>query len=171
MSERFRALLNQARLVPPNATAVEEALAGGNAVFVASANAQSLALGAPLTAAADLPSPQGPLPLRLLSLPKEEPAVVATAETVELALSESSQAASLPLASGQDLGQRSRATELVRGEGALEEILACFQMLGRWMKLPYRRTALKRSCAMPCAGARRPICNCWGNWPRVWACT
>ena len=71
---------------------------------------------------------------------------MATVESVELALSESSQAASQPLASGQDLGRSGAAQqlELVRGEGALEEILACFQMLGRWMKLPYRRDSIEK---------------------------
>ena len=144
--ERFRALLNQALLLPPTPAAVEEALAGGQSVFLASATSQSLPLGAPLTAAADLPIPQGPLPQRLISLPGEEPVVVATTETVELALSESSQPASRPLASGLDLGQGGEVQqlELVRGEGALEEILACFQMLSRWMKLPYRRDSIEK---------------------------
>ena len=85
--ERFRALSNQAQLLPPTPAAVEEALAGGQSVFLASAPSQSLPLGAPLTAAADLPIPQGPLPQRLICLPGEEP-VLATSETVELALSE-----------------------------------------------------------------------------------
>ena len=146
VAERFRALLDHARLVAPTTAAVEQALAGSQAVFMASANCQNLPLGAPITAAADLPSPQGPLPLRLLSLPEKEPVVVVTAETVDLTLSESSQPASQPLASGQDLGQSGavQQLELVRGEGALEEILACFQMLGRWMKLPYRRDSIEK---------------------------
>ena len=105
VTERFQALLDQARLVAPTSAAVEQALNSGQAVFLASANSQSLSLGAPLTAAADLPSPEGPLPVRLLSMPEEEPVVIATTETVELALSDSSQAASQPLATGQDLGR------------------------------------------------------------------
>ena len=146
VAERFRALLDQARLVPPTPASLDQALASGQAVFLASANGQTLPLGAPLTAAADLPIPQGPLPLRLLSLPEADPVVVATVETVELALSETSQPATRPLASGQDLGQGGplQQLELVRGEGALEEILACFQMLGRWMNLPYRRDSIEK---------------------------
>ena len=48
-----------------------------------------------MTAAADLPGPKGPLPLRLLSFPKTE-SVEATVETTEITVIDDAEAASSP---------------------------------------------------------------------------
>ena len=34
--------------------------------------------------------------------------------------------------------------QLIRGEGALEETLACFQMLAMQMKLPFRKDSIEK---------------------------
>lgn len=48
--------------------------------------------------------------------------------------------------SSLDLGQdrSDRGLTLVRGNGPLEETLACFQMLGKLLELPYRRDAVDK---------------------------
>ena len=45
-----------------------------------------------------------------------------------------------------DLGaaDRSRGLQLVRARGTLDETLACFQMLGQMLELPYRRDAIDK---------------------------
>ena len=44
-----------------------------------------------------------------------------------------------------DLGQRDRPSfTLLRGNGPLEETLACFQMLAAELKLPFRRDAIDK---------------------------
>ena len=52
----------------------------------------------------------------------------------------------MPLSSALDFGQQNpaRSLELVEGEGTLEEILACFQMLGKLLKLPFRRDSIEK---------------------------
>ena len=52
----------------------------------------------------------------------------------------------LPLSSALDFGQQNLATEivLIEGEGTLEEILACFQMLGKMLDLPFRRDSIEK---------------------------
>jgi ATP-binding cassette subfamily B protein len=50
-----------------------------------------------------------------------------------------------PLASGLDLGDRhQKPFRLLRGEGPLEETLACFQMLAAELELPFRRDAIEK---------------------------
>ena len=140
----------QARLVPP----VSEALAALPIEFsllAASHNLVDHPLGAALNPRQGVPAATPPLPPRLIALPAELLAPVAPMVEAELmpegsgSGSGQSGGSNPPLASGLDLGQRDRtALQLLRGNGPLEETLACFQMLAAELKLPFRRDAIEK---------------------------
>lgn len=124
------------------------ALQDGDELLLASANVPDLAIGSVLAAAEALPQPRPPLPLRLLAL-APAPAVAPSPDSTQAGQ------AIVPIeavAGGQaqpsslDLGQEraDRHLTLVRGSGPLEETLACFQMLGKLLELPYRRDAVDK---------------------------
>jgi len=146
--------VQSAQLLVPAEAEVQRALADGLSVFVASANGSS-SIGEHLKGDASLPEVAGPLPLRLIALSQDSlqtlrgglPAGDAGAIAVEsLALSDHAAEGGAPLATGMDLGRSGplQSLQLVRGEGVLEEILACFQMLGRLMNLPFRRDSIEK---------------------------
>ncbi|MFM7361970.1 MAG: peptidase domain-containing ABC transporter [Cyanobium sp.] len=130
--------------------------AGDECVLVASANLPAVPLGSPLRAAASA-KPRPPLPLRLVVVPAEvlapatppagSGAIAGSGGTAsgEPAAEETAEGAA-PLPTSLDLGQpnRSRGLQLVRARGVLDETLACFQMLGRLLELPYRRDSVEK---------------------------
>jgi len=113
-------------------------------VWMASCNGISQGYGS-VVAKGGLPDCEGPLPLRLIALPKD----VLVSDGLkpvgeELSFSEVVQAGA-PLASGLDLGgEGNRRFRLVRAEGVLEETLACFQMVALELELPFRRDAVEK---------------------------
>ena len=151
--EAWRELHGQARLVPPSQAALRN---WPDAVLLhaASNNLVDQPLGAQLDPAAGVPASRGPLPPRLIALPQAAAlALVSPAgESAPAGLEPASAAqapvpaqAQAPLASGLDLGQRDRPELLLlRGQGPLEETLACFQMLAAQLKLPFRRDAIEK---------------------------
>ncbi|MBW4529640.1 MAG: peptidase domain-containing ABC transporter [Aphanothece saxicola GSE-SYN-MK-01-06B] len=120
------------------------ALQDGEELLLASANVPDLAIGTVLAAAEALPQPRPPLPLRLLALAPAAapPPVTAGADEAVVPI----EAGGLAQPSSLDLGQdrADRGLTLVRGNGPLEETLACFQMLGKLLELPYRRDAVDK---------------------------
>ncbi len=147
--EKLERLRRRARAVPPP-TDGSIALQDGEDLLLASANVPGLAIGSPLDPAQPLPLPRPPLPLRLLAVAKApeadpEPDGAGNGEPEAPV-----EAAAVPAASLQpsslDLGQETadRHLTLVRGQGPLEETLACFQMLGKLLELPYRRDAVDK---------------------------
>jgi ATP-binding cassette subfamily B protein len=149
-----------ARLVPATQAGLAE-LPPGMSVLVASNNIESHPLGARLDPASGVPTSRPPLPPRLIALPadlfKPVPgtapspdrnglAELGSADTGREELATYAEAVALPpLASGLDLGQRDRPSfTLLRGNGPLEETLACFQMLAAELKLPFRRDAIDK---------------------------
>ena len=145
--------LAQARLVEPTAAALA-AVQPEERLVAASNNLRSAGLGALLDPDAGLPEVQGPLPARLLVLPLElapeesmEPAAALALATLMApgAASAELSEGEPPLASGLDLGSRDRPSfRLIRGDGPLEVVLACFQMLSAELKLPFRRDAIEK---------------------------
>ncbi len=124
------------------------ALQDGEELLLASANVPDLAIGSLLAAAEGLPQPRPPLPLRLLAL-APAPAVASTpaiSQTAQAIVPIEADAGGLAQPSSLDLGQEraDRGLVLVRGSGPLEETLACFQMLGKLLELPYRRDAVDK---------------------------
>jgi ATP-binding cassette subfamily B protein len=157
VSVGLRAVTQQAlalaRLVEPTAAALA-AVQPEERLVAASNNLRTAGLGALLDPDAGIPEVQGPLPARLLVLPLElapeesmEPAAALALATL-MAPGEGSAEPSEggpPLASGLDLGSRDRPSfRLIRGDGPLEVVLACFQMLSAELKLPFRRDAIEK---------------------------
>ncbi|WP_216912441.1 MULTISPECIES: peptidase domain-containing ABC transporter [unclassified Synechococcus] len=146
--EKLERLRHRARAVSPDDGAVT--LLDGEELLLASANVPDLAIGSVLNPTEPLPQARPPLPLRLVALapaPAEDPApkpIGAEAggpgEPIE------AEAGGLAQPSSLDLGQEraDRHLTLVRGNGPLEETLACFQMLGKLLELPYRRDAVDK---------------------------
>ncbi|MFU8885138.1 MAG: ABC transporter transmembrane domain-containing protein [Cyanobacteriota bacterium] len=150
--QSWRDLAPQARLVPPTAAALQSWPAD-QLLFAASHNLVDHPLGAQLDPAAGPPAVRGPLPPRLIALPAATLTALLTPAQLIPTSSEPDQAGALvvpeatgvPLASGLDLGQRDRPElRLLRGSGALEETLACFQMLAAQLKLPFRRDSIEK---------------------------
>ncbi|MFQ6537634.1 MULTISPECIES: ABC transporter transmembrane domain-containing protein [Aphanothece] len=142
-----------ARLVPPDAAALRD-LPADLILLAASANLVAHPLGARLDPSAGVPAAKPPLPPRLLALPEAPVALLGSqgpstgAEAVQVdggSALVASGAGSAPLASRLDLGQRERSElRLLRGNGPLEETLACFQMLAAQLKLPFRRDSIEK---------------------------
>ncbi len=149
-----------ARLVPATQAGLAE-LPAGMQVLVASHNVESHPLGARLDPAGEVPTSLPPLPPRLIALPADlfepvngpapgsdpnGPAELGSADGAGEEPATYAEAVALPpLASGLDLGQRDRPNfTLLRGNGPLEETLACFQMLAAELKLPFRRDAIDK---------------------------
>ena len=156
--ERLQELGRHARALPPEPP-LTEAVQSGEELVLASANVAELALGAVLDPARPLPSPRPPLPLRLLVVPSSPTEPTASQADASSALvpvgSNGSGAvqpaiqevpASVPQPTSLDLGQpqRGRGMTLIRGQGPLEETLACFQMVARMLELPWRRDAIDK---------------------------
>ena len=139
----------QARLVPPEPSALA-ALPIEFSLLAASHNLIDHPLGAALNPRQGVPAATPPLPPRLIALPAELLAPVAPVLEAELMPEGSGSSgqpggSTPPLASALDLGQRDRtALQLLRGNGPLEETLACFQMLAAELKLPFRRDAIEK---------------------------
>ena len=139
----------QARLVPPEPSALA-ALPIDFSLLAASHNLIDHPLGAALNPRQGVPAATPPLPPRLIALPAELLAPVAPVLEAELMPEGSGSSgqpggSNPPLASALDLGQRDRtALQLLRGNGPLEETLACVQMLAAELKLPFRRDAIEK---------------------------
>ena len=128
-------------------------------LFVASANGTSIQLGDQLDSASALPSTSGPFPLRLITLPAALVAEIrqgrrstgdGSSGTVDAESSEASPSSSA-LAELQptslQLGTASLRDklQLQRGQGPLEETMACFQMLAKLMELPFRKDSIEKT--------------------------
>jgi ATP-binding cassette subfamily B protein len=153
--QTWRDLAAQARLVPPTRAALRQ-LPADQSLFAASNNLVDHALGAELNPADGVPAVRGPLPARLIALPRAALAAPPASNGPSAIVAEAPAAANpapeqpaeiggVPLASGLNLGQRDEPElRLLRGSGPLEETLACFQMLAAQLKLPFRRDAVEK---------------------------
>ena len=157
--ERLARLREGARAADGVPGSLPPALAEGEQWLLASANLPGQAIGTPLAADAPLPRPLPPLPLRLLAVRRDLIQAQAPARPHEDSADpwESGEAAAAPAPAqpqvaeasqptSLDLGgsSRSRGLQLIRAKGGLEETLACFQMLGQMLELPYRRDAIDK---------------------------
>ena len=153
LRDLFDQLLAKVQLVASDQASVKKAREAGQKVFIASANSE-LKIGTELDHDHQLVSSTGPLGLRLIGLPESIFDILAEnkAEALspkrnqENAGSLNTNAAGIPLSSSLDFGQQNPAKDLVlvEGAGTLEEILACFQMLGKLLKLPFRRDSIEK---------------------------
>ena len=146
-----------AQLIQPTADGLAQ-LHPDVVLLAASHNLPHHPIAARLDPLAGVPQANPPMPPRLIGVPLDwyaaiaEPAAVVESELVHDGAVAASSATALvpasggtPLASGLDLGQRDQVPfRLQRAEGALEETLACFQMLAAELKLPFRRDAIEK---------------------------
>ncbi len=156
--QRLSQLRDHTRPLQPNRGIVAQ-LKPGESLVLGSANVDGQPIGTTLNPEAPLPQPRPPLPLRLLALapgaldvepatpqlPGTATAPLTGAPAVGAAVAAPERGAQ-PLPTSLDLGQNdpSRGLQLVRARGVAEETLACFQMLGKLMDLPYRRDAIDK---------------------------
>ena len=142
----------------PEQEAIDAVLASGKTIFLSS-NAADQAIGRAIRSADECPDGQ-PFTPRLIALSQEfldevqaSVALVPT-EVVEegaaeanglLAFGEVTDAEALPPVS-QYSPERNvvDSLRLIRGEGPLQETLACFQMLAQLLKLPFRRDSIEK---------------------------
>ena len=151
LQNKLAPLMQQAQLLPSEALVDPLALkaaAKGRLLFLASANAGGQ-IGDSINPDQPLPTAQPPFGLRAISLPDgldgnatSNPIGALTPEASLVVQS----APELPAWSGLNLGQSDPLAgfRLIRGEGPLEETLACFQMLAAQMKLPFRRDSIEK---------------------------
>jgi ATP-binding cassette subfamily B protein len=145
-----------ARLIQPTAQVLAQ-LHPDVVLLAASHNLPHHPIASRLDPQAGVPQANPPLPPRLIGVPLDwyagivAPAAVEEGELVDGVAGASAGSALVPassgapLASGLDLGQRDQVPfRLQRGEGPLEETLACFQMLAAELKLPFRRDAIEK---------------------------
>jgi ATP-binding cassette subfamily B protein len=150
--ERVRAA---ACLVQPTAVVLAQ-LDPAVVLLAASHNLSQHPIGSRLHPEEGIPKANPPLPSRLIGVPLDwyegllGPVAVDEgsgqgAGTHAGGMEPVPVAADAPLASGLDLGQRDQVPfRLQRGEGPLEETLACFQMLAAELTLPFRRDAIEK---------------------------
>ena len=157
--QRLGRLRDRTRPLQPTRAIVAQ-LKAGESLVLGSANVDGQPIGTTLNPEDPLPQPRPPLPLRLLALAPGaldfEPATPelpdAATESLNGAPAAAAPAAATPARGDHpqptslDLGQNdpSRGLQLVRARGVAEETLACFQMLGKLMDLPYRRDAIDK---------------------------
>ena len=146
-----------------NSAEVKQALADGKRVFLGSqvSETKRVSLGDELSLASDidaLPLDRHGLAARLITLPnasaqrlapEKQPNPVGTegvnpTRVTRLDESQIPQAPLRPPVSRFNQTNEGNHDFFVSGEGVLEETLACFQMLTKLMKLPFRRDAIER---------------------------
>ena len=139
--EKLEEALQMAERCPADAAAVDAALAAGKTLYVTSAWGD-LTIGQPITASADLPGCE-PFALRLVALPAPDQAVDAPGPLVPVETIQDAEV--LPPVSSYS-PERNVVDNLrvIRADGALQETLACFQMLAQLMKLPFRRDSIEK---------------------------
>jgi ATP-binding cassette subfamily B protein len=146
-------------------------------LLAASHNLPHHPIASRLDAGAGVPVANPPLPARLIGVPLDwyagivEPATSVKSEPSNDGVAGLAGASALvpapsgtPLASGLDLGQRDQVPfRLLRGEGPLEETLACFQMLAAELKLPFRRDAIEKILRDALRRGQQPDLQLCGN--------
>ena len=146
--EKLENALQSAERCSPDQASVDAALAAGKRLYVTSAWGD-LTFGQPVCTAMDLPACE-PFSLRLVSLPSSEFSNQAAKTpgnvSGSLVSASSIQEAEVlpPVSSFSPERNVVDTLRLIRGDGSLQETLACFQMLAQLMKLPFRRDAIEK---------------------------
>ena len=121
-------------------------------MFVASSNSDA-EINSRLDLSKEAPKSNGPFNLRLISLPQKLISTMENAENqakTELAINEDKiidAEENFPNRTSLNLkGDNPRnLISLIKGNGPLQECLACLQMLAEYMKLPYRRDSIEKA--------------------------
>ena len=146
--EKLEAALQQAQRCPPAPEAIDAAIEAGRQVYVTSAWGD-LSVGQRITTATELPGCER-FALRLVALPSLDDSALAPLAQSDpdkaLTPFESIQNAEIlpPVSSYSPERNVVDSLRLIRADGALQETLACFQMLAQLMKLPFRRDSIEK---------------------------
>ena len=146
--EQLEAVLKTAQRCPPESDAIGAAIKAGRQVYVTSAWGD-LSVGQRITTSSELPSCER-FSLRLVALPSQDDSGLAPLAQIdpEKALTpfESIQDAEIlpPVSSYSPERNVVDSLRLIRADGAIQETLACFQMLAQLMKLPFRRDSIEK---------------------------
>ena len=148
LRNKLEPLMQQARILPEKALNNPKGLKAaseGRSLFLASANTSD-SIGETINLEQPLPVAQPPFALRIISLPQTLPWTGESNHQTNTAAFSTKPAPPLPSRSHLQLGQTDpmAGLQLIRGEGALEETLACFQMLAMQMKLPFRKDSIEK---------------------------
>ena len=146
--EKLAEAMKSAERCFPNQSAVDAVLEAGKRLYVTSAWGD-LQVGHPIRSSMDLPVCE-PFALRLISLP----AAVGTNATEDTQDNVSDRLLSgaciqeaqvlPPVSSFSPERNVVDKLSLIRAEGAIDETLACFQMLAQLMELPFRRDSIEK---------------------------
>ena len=146
--EKLGDALQQAQRCSPTFESIEAALKAGQQVYVTSAWGD-LTVGQRMTTATELPSCER-FALRLVALPSQDDSALAPLDESDpykaLTPFEAIQDAEIlpPVSSYSPERNVVDSLRLIRADGALQETLACFQMLAQLMKLPFRRDSIEK---------------------------
>ena len=153
--------LQNAQRVLLNTESIHSAIADDRQIFFASAwggNTPGTELNSK-----SVPPESHPFPVRLISLPSslvdqildnqqqdpenqssDDVSNTLSDHSPSLSTPDTSPAGAIPVSSFNPNGDLLDQLDLIRAEGVLEETLACFQMLAKLMKLPFRRDSIEK---------------------------
>ena len=144
--ERLEAALKTAQRCLAEPEAIEAAIQGGKRLFLTSSWGDAR-LGDVVTTATELP-PVDRFAHRLVALPADEATTaMGTSEPGgELVPASEAEDAELlpPVSRFSPERNVVESLRLIRADGAIQETLACFQMLAQLMKLPFRRDSIEK---------------------------
>ena len=144
--EQLEAALKSAQRCQPSPDAIDAAVQDGKRLFFTSSWGEAR-LGGTVSSSSELPPPDR-FAHRLVALPADQ----ATAETKtgapggELVPAEVAEKAELlpPVSRFSPERNVIDGLRVIRADGAIQETLACFQMLAQLMKLPFRRDSIEK---------------------------
>ena len=147
LKDRLAQTLQHATLLPSKDQISLDALRKAEEnyqLFLASANTD-YSIGSKLDSTQPLPTAHPPFNLRVIRLAKEFDQLIAVEMKKNNQLT-SEKGPDLTPVSSLDFGQNNglKKINLIRGEGDIAEILACFQMLATQLKLPFRRDSIEK---------------------------
>ena len=146
--EKLEATLQFAERCFPDQISVDKALKTGKLLYITSAWGD-LTVGQVVRSSAELPDCE-PFALRLVSLPAvgsadETKGIPKSRSDVKLSGTSIQDADVLPPVSSFSPERNVvDSLRLIRADGALDETLACFQMLAQLMRLPFRRDSIEK---------------------------
>ena len=116
--------------------------------ILASGNTE-LKIGCKIACNQKLPTSRPPFSLRVIELPKdiyETSSNTSATEDNISKLNTSSNSPAILQRSGLDVGQSDllRDFEIIKADGELDEVLACFQMISKQLKLPFRKDSIEK---------------------------
>jgi len=144
--DQLEPVLKSAQRCLPEPDSIEAAIQAGKRLFLTSSWGQAR-LGRAISTSSELP-PADRFAHRLVALPADHVIAdkVAGVPGGELVPADDAEKAELlpPVSRFSPERNVIESLRLIRGDGAIQETLACFQMLAQLMKLPFRRDSIEK---------------------------